>query len=152
MITIGGAPRLDRAEFGNRDLEVGQYFEQKRLERLIRPIEFVDEEDRRAALVRFERLDQRPLQKIAARVNVGFYLVARQVAGGLGEADCHHLRGIIPLVDGARDIETIVALQADEAPPERARQNLGDFRLADASLAFEKQWTSEAEREEEHGG
>ena len=43
---LGG---LDRAEFGDRHLEVGQDFQQERLEGLVGAVEFVDQEDRRAA-------------------------------------------------------------------------------------------------------
>ena len=47
------------------------------------------------------------------------------------EPDRHHLRGIVPLIDRARDVEAFVALQADEPAVERGGENLGDLRLAD---------------------
>ena len=40
--------RLDRAELGNRHLEVGQHFQQVGLERLVGAVELVDQQDRRA--------------------------------------------------------------------------------------------------------
>jgi hypothetical protein len=43
---LGG---LDRAEFGDRHLEIRQNFEQERLECLVGAVELVDQQDRRAA-------------------------------------------------------------------------------------------------------
>ena len=56
---------LDRAEFRDRDLEVGEHFEQERLERLVGAVEFVDQQHRRAGGVGLERLQQRPLDQEA---------------------------------------------------------------------------------------
>ena len=66
MTTIGGVLAHDRAQFGNRHLEVGQHFEQVRFERLVGAVELVDQQDRRHAVVRIDRLQQRPLQQEAA--------------------------------------------------------------------------------------
>ena len=65
MTTIGGVGRADRAELGDRHLEIGQHFEQIRLERLVGAVELVDQQHRRDAVVRRERLQQRPLQQEA---------------------------------------------------------------------------------------
>ncbi len=73
------------------------------------------------------------------------------LAFGLGDADRDHLRGVIPFVDRGGDVETLVALQADETAAERRRQHLGDLGLADAGLAFEENRPAHLEREEEHG-
>ena len=72
-------------------------------------------------------------------------------AFGLGDADRDHLRGIVPLVDRSRDVEAFVALQADEAAPERRREHLGDLGFADPGLALEKQRAAHLEGEKEHG-
>ena len=63
----------------------------------------------------------------------------------LGETDRHHLRGIVPLVDGGGDVEAFVALQADQPAAERRGEHLGDLGLADAGLAFEKKRPAEPE-------
>ena len=55
--------RLDRAEFGNGHLEIGEHFEEERLERLVRPVEFVDEKHRRTRGIGLERLQQRALDQ-----------------------------------------------------------------------------------------
>ena len=70
------------------------------------------------------------------------------LARGLGEPDRHHLRGIVPFVDRGRDVEALVALQADQLAPERRGEHLGDLGLADARLAFEKQRPAEAQAQE----
>ncbi len=57
--------RLDRAELGNTDLEVGQKLEQERLEFLVGAIDLVDQKHRR--LLAADRGKQRPLQQISSR-------------------------------------------------------------------------------------
>src|SRR5579864_566591 len=49
-------------------------------------------------------------------------------------------------------IEAFVALQANESRIEQPRQRLGDFRLADASLAFQQQWAAHLHRQQQGGG
>ena len=61
---------LHRAQFRHRDLEVGEHFEQERLERLVGAVELVDQQDRRARGVRLERLQQRPLDQKLLGKNV----------------------------------------------------------------------------------
>ena len=56
---------LDRAQFRDRHLEIGQHFEQKGLERLVGAVELVDQQHRRAGGVGLERLQQRPLDQEA---------------------------------------------------------------------------------------
>ena len=70
MTTIGGCGRLDRAELGDRDLEIGQHFEQERLEGLVGAVELVDQQHRRAVGIGLERLQQRPLDEEALREHV----------------------------------------------------------------------------------
>src|SRR6185437_1392659 len=97
------------------------------------------------------RLQERALDEIALGEDVVLDAVLVVLAGGLGESDRHHLRGIVPLIDRARDVETLVALQADEAPAERGGEDLGDLRLADAGLALEEQGPPEPEAQENDG-
>ena len=58
--------RLDGAELGDRDLEVGQHFEQERFERLVGAVELVDQQHRRAGGIGLERLQQRALDEDTA--------------------------------------------------------------------------------------
>ncbi len=119
-MTIGGCAGLDRAELGNRHLEVGQHFEQERLEGFVGAVEFVDQQHRRAGRVRLQRLQQRPLDQELLGEHV--LLEARRGRRsplGLREADRDHLRGVVPLIDRGGDVEALVALQADQPAAER---------------------------------
>ena len=49
---MGGLRRADRAQLRDRHLEVGEDFQQKRLEGLVGAVEFVDEENRGDAVRR----------------------------------------------------------------------------------------------------
>ena len=69
----------------------------------------------------------------------------------LSEPDRHHLRGVVPLVDGGGDVEALVALQADQLALKRFRQDLGDLGLADAGLAFEEERAAQPQRQEQNG-
>ena len=73
--------RLDGAEFGNRDLEVAENFQQIGLERLVGAVEFVDQQHRRAGDIRLQRLQQRPLDQIALGEDIAGKLVAVGIAG-----------------------------------------------------------------------
>ena len=59
------------------------------------------------------------------------------------------LAGVVPLVDGVRDVEAFVALQPDQARAGRDRERLRGLGLADAGLALEQERLLEREREEE---
>ena len=135
----GRGLRDDRAEFGNRHLEIGQHLEQVGFERLVRAVEFVDQQHRGDAVVRIDRLQQRPLQQKAPREDVARQIVARDRARRLREPDLDHLARIVPFVHRRGRVETLVALQPNQRPMESGRQHLGDFRLADARLALEKE-------------
>ncbi len=141
---------LHRAHFRNGDLKVAQHFEQERLERFVGAIELVDQQHRRAGGVRLQRLQQRPLDQKALGEHVALDARAVVLAFRFGGADRDHLRGVIPFIDRGGDVETLVALQADQATAERLRQHLGDLGLADAGLAFEEQRPAHFQREIQH--
>ena len=122
---------LDRAEFRNRDLILGQHFEQICLEGLVGAVEFVDQEHRRDAVIGLERLQQRTADQEALGKDVGRERVLVDLALRLGEPDLDHLARIVPLVDRRCGIEALVALQPHQRAAERARQHLGDLGLAD---------------------
>ena len=61
-------PRRDRPEFRDRDLEIGEELQQKRLELLVGAIDFVDQQYRRCLAA--DRCEQRTLQQIALRKNL----------------------------------------------------------------------------------
>ena len=139
--------RLDGAEFRHGHLEIGQHFEQKRLERFVGAVDFVDQQHRRPGGIGLERLQQRPLDQKALGKTSCSMRAAVALAFRFRQADGDHLRAVIPLVDRGRNVEPFVALQPDQPAPERRRQHLGDLGLADAGLAFEEQRPAHAQRE-----
>ena len=149
-ITIGGCRRLHRAELGDRHLEIGEHFQQERLERLVGAVELVDEQHRRAGRIGRQRFQQRPPHQEALGENIGGQPLAVD-AFGFGDADRDHLRRVVPLVERRGDVEPLVALQPHQPPPERRRKHFGDLGLADARLAFEEQRAAHLEREIQHG-
>ena len=139
----------DRAELGDRHLEVGEHFQQEGLEGLVGAIQLVDEQHGSPGGRGLQSAQQGALDEIALGQNVVFKPVAVGFAGRFREADRHHLLGIIPLIDSRGDIEPLVALQADERSAEGRGENLGNLGLADASLAFEEQRPFQAQRQEQ---
>ena len=69
---------------------------------------------------------------------------------GFGGADRDHLRGVVPFVHRRRDVEPLVALQADQPAAQSRGQHLGDLGLADAGLAFEEDRPVHLQRQEQH--
>jgi hypothetical protein len=98
VMTTRAAWRAHRAQLRDRDLVFGEHLEQVRLERLVGAIELVDQQHRRHAVVRGERLQQRALEQEARREDVVRELAALDAAGGLREPDLDHLPRIVPLV------------------------------------------------------
>ncbi len=139
---------LDRADLGDRDLEVRQDLEQVRLELLVGAVDLVDEQHRRDAVGRLERLEERPAdEEVGAEDVVGGRLLG--LAARLEQPDLEHLARVVPLVDRGVDVETLVALQPDQPRAERGGQDLGQLGLADAGLALEQQRAAELERQED---
>jgi hypothetical protein len=140
---------LDRADLGDRDLEVRQDLEQVGLELLVGPIDLVDEQDRRLAVgAGLEGLEQRPLdEELGAEDVVGGGVVG--LAASLEQPNLEHLARVVPLVDRGVDVEALVALEADEPRPEGGREDLRELRLADAGLALEEQRPPQLEPEED---
>ena len=143
--------RANGAELGNRDLVVRQHFEQVRLEGFVGAIELVDQEHRRDSILGRQRLQQRPAQQEARGEDFVRELAALDAACRLGEPDLDHLPRVVPLVDGRRGVEALVALQTYQPPAEARRQHLGDFGLADPRLALEEERPAQLQREKYRG-
>ena len=141
--------RADGADLGNRHLELGQHFEQEGLERLVGAVDLVDEEHRCSILG--DRLEQRPLQQKLLAEDLGFAL-GQRAAAAFAQAGAQHLPGIVPLVERRHRVETLVALQPDEARVEHVGEHLGAFGLADAGRALDQQRLVERQDELKGGG
>jgi hypothetical protein len=99
-----------------------------------------------------QRLQQRTAYQELAVVEVALDAFPIFAAEGFGGANVEELAGVVPLVDGLVDVYALVALQADERRLEDSGENFGDLGLADPRLAFQEQWPSELEGEEDRGG
>ncbi len=98
-----------------------------------------------------QRLQQRALHQIALGEDVLLQPGAVDHAFGLRQPDRHHLRGVVPLVDGRGDVQPLVALQPDQLAAERSGEHLGDLRLADPRLSFQQDGPTHLEGEEHDG-
>src|SRR5690606_12523865 len=68
--------------------------------------------------------------------------------GRVRRADREHLARVVPLINRVRDVQSLIALQANQVGAEDRGQNLGDLGLADAGLAFEQQRLGQLQRQE----
>ena len=132
-MTIGGSRGRDRAELGDRDLEIGEHLEQEGLERLVGAVELVDQQHRRPAGIGLQRLQQRAADQEALGEDVAARALSRSPPPAASAMRISSICArIVPLVDRRGDVEPLVALQADQPAPERGGQHLGDLGLADA--------------------
>ena len=81
-------------------------------------------------------LQQRPADQVAGLVDLALDLVGRGAA--LHGAHVQQLRGMVPLVQRFALFQSVVALQADQRPPEHGGKGFGEFGLAHTRLAFEQ--------------
>ena len=132
-------------ELRDAQLEVGEQLEQEGFERLVRAVDFVEQQHGGPGLVRRERREQRPFDQVLTAVERLIEIADRTFR--FREANGEHLPRVVPLVGGSSEIEPFVALQADQLTAERAGQHLRDFRLADAGFAFEQQRPPHAQSE-----
>src|SRR5690606_20688011 len=141
--------RLDRAKLRDRDLTIRKKFEQKRLELVIRLVEFVDEQYRSARLP--QRLEKRTrLQKFLIKESIVELVQPRDrlleplgARHQIAELFLEHLRvekllAIFPLVKRLGFIEPLIALKADKRLADKLRRRLGKLRLSDARRAFDE--------------
>ena len=132
---------MNRAALGNGDLEIGEEFEQQRLELVIGAVDLVDQQHR--ALGRLQHLEQRPRDQEAIVVDVDLALA--------GLADGEKLALIVPFVERVRGIDALIALQPHQLAARSGGDHLRGFGLADARRAFEQQRLAEPDRQEDRG-
>ena len=102
---------LDRAELGDRHLEVGEHLEQQRLGLDLDPVDLVDEQHDR--LLGADRLEQRTGEQERLGEDVGLDVLPVGVVLPVG-LDAQQLLLVVPLVERLGLVETLVALQADQ--------------------------------------
>jgi hypothetical protein len=142
----------DGADLGNGHLEVGEQLQQECLQLLIGAIDLIDQQDGSLGMGGIDRLQQWPLEQELFGKEIVAHALPALAPGRLHRAQKQHLARVIPFVDGGGRVETLVALQADQRRFQQVSQDLGDFRLADARLAFQEERLAEFEGQEEGGG
>ena len=116
----------NRAQFRDRHGIVGQNLEQKRLELVVCPVNFINEQHGRRV---FDRAEDRARDEISAVVQRALQLglVQAAVARRFGRAQVQHLPREVPVVEGLRGVDSLVTLQPNELGAEtsaRARARL----------------------------
>ena len=101
---------LYRSDFGNRNLEIREKFEQERFEFIVGAIDFIDE--KHALIAGANSLQEWTFdQKLWSKEIINRFITDNRIAH---RADLQHLAGVIPLVERLVGIDTLVALQANE--------------------------------------
>src|SRR6185437_2628292 len=98
---------LDHAQLRDRHLEIAEQLQQERLERLVRAVELIDQQNLGAADLALQVLQQRPFDQEPFGENVRGDAVLGFAVRRFGEADLQHLARIIPFIYRARDIEPL---------------------------------------------
>jgi hypothetical protein len=125
--------------------EVREHLEQEGLELVVGPVDLVDEQDDR--IVGGDRLQQRAADQVLRPEQLAL------VDGALlGRAQVQQLARVVPLVHGVRDVEALVALQADQPSAGGRGEGLRELGLAHAGLALEQQRLADGERDEQRRG
>ena len=148
-ITTGRVAPGDRAELGDRHLEIGQDLEQQRLRLDLDAVDFVDQQhDRLGGPDGFE---QRTFEQERLGEDVGLDIGPLRLVLTVG-LDAEELLLVVPLVQRLRLVETLVALQSDEARAGRRRDRLRELRLADTGRTLDEHRLLEPVGEEDDPG
>jgi hypothetical protein len=97
----------DRADLGDRDLEIRERLQKEGLERFIRAVHLVDQQDGRPAILRLQRLQERAADEVGVRKELFLQRGAVRGARRLGGPDRDHLPGEVPFVDRARRVRSL---------------------------------------------
>ena len=97
---------------------------------------------------RVDRLKQRSLEQEALVVQLAAGRRLEKSASRFENPELQQLPRVVPLVDGMRDVESLVALESKEVGVERRCGGRGQRRLPDACLPFEKQRLAQPEGKE----
>ena len=128
------AARGQGSELGNADLELGEHLQQKRLESLIRAVNFIDQQDARLGAA--NRLQQRPLQQkfLGKQIAAQGVLVCATI--GFAQTDLQQLAAVVPLVHRLPQIQALVALQAQKRTIQCPGAGCGDSGFTDPGFAL----------------
>src|SRR5581483_4548414 len=138
--------RADRAELRDAHLEVAEDLQQERLELRVGLVHLVDQEDDLPG--RDDRAQQRALEEEVGGEDVARDVVPAPALGAVG-LDAKELLLVVPLVERARLVEALVALEADELRAEHLGEDLPELGLAGAGGSLGEERLLELQREEE---
>src|SRR5205814_2409142 len=127
-------------------LKVAQHLEQELLELGIGLVHLVNQEHLLPCAR--DRAQERPLEQELAREDVGRHLLPGAALGPV-RLDAEELLLVVPLEEGARLVESLVALQADELGVEHLREHLPELGLSRPGRSLGKERLLEREGEEE---
>ena len=131
--------RAHGAELGNRDLEFGEHLEQKSLEFLVGPIDFVNQQHGRPRAQRVDGLKQRALDQKGIAVELAPRARSIERVRRVENAQLEQLAGVVPLVHGVAHVEAFIALESNQIGVERGGDRRSQRGFAHAGLAFEEQ-------------
>src|SRR5712692_124607 len=138
---------FDGADLGDRDLEVGQQLEQKGLELFVRPVDLIDQEHRRRGVVVVDGVQQRAAEEELRAEDLT--LCQPAVFALVEEPDVQELAWVVPLVNRVGEVDSLVALEADEPSAKHFRHDLGGLRLSHPRLTFDEERLFQLQREED---
>ena len=112
-------------------------------------VDLINQQDRRPVFLR-DRLEQRALEKERLGEDFMLLLVERAI-GCLAEFDVEELLLVVPLVQGHRRVQALVALEPDQIGSEHAGHDLGHLGLADARVPLDQERLPEGHRKVHSG-
>ena len=144
----------ERAELGHGHGVLGEDLEQEGLELVVGPVDLVDEQDRRRPVPVVDGGEKGPAHEETLGVDgVGHLTGGRSIRpGDLGRPQVQELAGVVPLVDGLRHVDALVALEPQQRPARPRRQHLGHLGLAHAGLALEQERALQGQGQEDGRG
>jgi hypothetical protein len=138
--------RRDGPEFRDGDLKVRKQLKQECLERIVRAVQLVDQQD--GVVARAERAKQRALEQVTG----GVKLILGLTAAVGDRTQVHQLPRVVPLVKGGSGVDPLVALQSKQMTPGGSGKRLRDLGLPDARFPFQQERHGDFQREVESCG
>src|SRR5438128_11181186 len=134
---VGRFLGADRSELGYGDLKVGENLEQKRFKLHVRPVNFVDEQNRWYFAIALNGFEQWPSDQIFFCKDLWY---DRLTGSGLDLVlfDPQYLLRIIPFVQRGVAVQPLVTLKANQGGVQDVGQDLCDLGFTDAGFSFQQ--------------
>ena len=99
-----------------------------------------------------QRLQERALEQEGGAEECLLRRLDLQVAGSFQQPNLEDLASVVPFVDCGVNVQSLIALEANQVAVQYGGQDLGDLGLADAGFAFQEEGAVQLEGQEERGG